>query len=165
MWQLVEELGLLGYIKQYPVNPITIVGGVVVIGVIVLFINASVRRRKATYFVAEHPGAAIVALHRDREEDWDYAENISIQKLNGETAHWFFLKPGIAALYVPAGENNLELYAHWARQAGGVIKMFKTEVATIKVIAERKGCYSLEYFIPEDRFIFSEYKNEFLFGR
>lgn len=165
MWQMVEELGLLGYIKQYPVNPITIIGCVVVIGVIVLFINASVRRRKAEYFVAENPGAAIVVLHRDRDGDWDYAANISIQKLNGETAHWFFLKPGIAALYLPVGENTLELYAHWARQAGGVIKMFKTDVTAINVTVERKGRYSLEYFIPEDSFIFSEYKNEFLFGR
>lgn len=165
MWQLVEELGLLGYIRQYPVNPITIIGGVIVIGVIALFINAAVRRRKAEYFVAEHPGAAIVVLHRDRGGDWDYATNISVQKLNGENAHWFFLKPAVAALYLPAGENTLELYAHWAQQGGGVVKMFKTDVTAIKVTAERKGRYSLEYCISEGRFIFSEYKNEFLFGR
>ena len=165
MEQLIKQLGLFGYIRQYPVNPITMVGGVLLIGIVVLIINAAVRKRSADKFAGKTPGAAIMVLHVRELGNQDYAENIRIQTLNGSPAHWFFLKPGIVALYLTPGENRLQLYADWARQHGKTIKMFQSNQTTISVTAHADGHYALEYCISEDKFIFSPYQNERIFGQ
>ena len=164
MEEFIKELGFWGYMQQYPINPITIVTIVIIIGIIVLFINGTIKRRKATQFLAQNAGAAIMTFHKKQIGSNDYADNIRIVRINNEPTSWFFLKPAIPAVYLKPGENHIELYAEWAR-GGMVIRMSKTDVKTIIVTAETEGRYSLEYYIPEDNYRFETYENERLFGK
>lgn len=160
----IDQLGFWGYMKKFPINPITIIGIVIIIGILVLIINASVRKSKADQYLTKYMGAAVMTFYKKNVGNTDYADTIRIAKLNDETAQWFFLKPGIPAIYLKPGENKLEVHSEWAR-GGRVIKMYKTEIVTLQVYAEQEGCYSLEYYIPDSRYIFEPYNNPKLFGK
>jgi hypothetical protein len=161
----IEELGFWGYMQRFPVNPITIVVGAIIIGIIVLFINASVKKRKANQFLTENIGSAIMTFHKKQIGNNDYANNIRIIKINNEPVHWFFLKPAIPAVYLKPGENCIELYADWARGGGSAVKMFKTDVTKTAVTVRPEGRYSLEYYIPENKYIFEPFENDGLLGK
>jgi hypothetical protein len=165
MGLLIEELGFWGYMHQFPINPITIVAGAIIIGIIVLFINATIKKNRAHQFLAKNADAAIMTFHKKKTGNNDYADNLRILKINGEPAHWFFLKPAIPAVYLKPGENRIELYAEWARGGGVSIKMFKTDVVRMSVTVKKEGHYSLEYHIPEKKYIFEPFENEKLFGK
>lgn len=152
----IRQLGFWGYMKQFPVNPITLVGSAVFIGIVVLFLNAALRKRGAGKFLMEHPGAAIMTFQKLTVGNPDYADNIRLEKLNNETPRWFFIKPAIPAIYLPVGESKLVLHADWARQGGGAIKKFKSKSVEITVCVESEGHYSLEYHIADDKFIFEK---------
>jgi len=151
----ISQLGFWGYMRRFPLNPITMVGGVVVIGIIVLVLNAIVRRRKAEQFVVENAGAVLMTFNKKRIGDTDYADNLRITKLNGETARWFFVKPMVPALYLKDGKNCLELHAEWARGGGVAVKRYRSDVEELQVEVQAGNSYSLEYNIPEAHFIFS----------
>jgi hypothetical protein len=165
MGSLIEELGFLGYIQRFPVNPITLVAGAIIIGIIVLFVNAAIKKNEANQFLLENIEAAIMTFHKKKIGNNDYADNIRIIKINDEPAHWFFLKPAIPAVYLESGENRIEVYAEWARGGGSSIKMFKTDVVEMIVTVKMEGHYSLEYYIPENKYIFEPFENEKLFGK
>jgi hypothetical protein len=154
----IDKLGFWGYMRQFPVNPITIVGCAVIAGVIVLFISASAKKRKASQFLLKNPGAAVMTFHKKQTGNPSYADNIRITKLNGETAPWFFIRPMIPALYLKPGENHIELHSDWARGGGVAIKMFKSDPVVLTVTAEQKGHYSLEYAIAENKYIFEPFR-------
>jgi hypothetical protein len=154
---MIEEMGFFGYIQKYPVNPITIVGGLVIIGIFALSIHANVKKRTANQFLAKNPGSAVMTFHKKKIGNNDYADNIRIVKLNGEDPYWFFVKTAIPAIYLKQGENQIELYADWARGSGVSIKMFQSEVVLITVVAEAEGHYSLEYCIPANTYIFEPF--------
>jgi hypothetical protein len=157
MGQMIQELGLFGYIQKFPVNPITMVCGAIVIGIIVLVINATGKKGKANKYLLENPGSAIMMFHKKNIGNNDYADNIRIVKLNDKIPQWFFIKPMVPAIYLKPGENKIELYADWARGGGVSIKMFKSEIVLITVSAKVEGSYSLEYYIPEKKFAFEPF--------
>ena|GEM_PF-2736768 len=159
-----KELGFLGYMQKYPVNPISMIGSVVVLGILVLIINSRVRRNRAQTFADKNLGAATVTLHKKQTANYDYADNIQVLKINGEKAKWFFIKPAIPAIYFKSGKNTVDLQADWARNENGAIKMYKSDIVTIDLHASADGHYSLEYYIPEDKFIFGKYENDRIFG-
>lgn len=159
----IEKLGFWGYMQRFPINPITIVAFVVLIGIGVMVLNASIKRRKANEYAARNIGAAVMTFHKREVGNRDYADNIRIMTINGEPAHWFFLKPAVPALYLKPGVNRLGLYSEWARGSKSV-SMHKSHYVTIEVEAQTEGHYSLEYFIPENRYIFEAYDNPKLFG-
>jgi hypothetical protein len=165
MESLIEEFGFLGYIQRFPVNPITLVAGAIIIGIIVLFINAAIKKNKANQFLVENIGAVIMTFHKKKIGNNNYADNIRIIKINNESAHWFFLRPAIPAVYLKPGENRIEVYAEWARGGGSSIKMFKTDVVEMVVTVKTERHYSLEYYIPENKYIFEPFENERLFGK
>jgi hypothetical protein len=156
MGQMIQELGLFGYIQKFPVNPITMVCGLIIIGIIVLVVNSVGKKRRANKYLLENPGSAIMIFHKKKIGNNDYADNIRIVKLNGENAQWFFVRPMIPALYLKPGENKIELFAEWAR-GGGSIKMFKSNIISMIVSAKTEGSYSLEYYIPESKYIFEPF--------
>ena len=156
--ELIKELGLWGYLQAHPINPITIIVGMIVIGIIVLFVNSSVKKRKAKQFLLENPGAALMTLHKKRNRNTDYADNIRIITLNGKKSHWFFVRPTIPAIYLKPGENEIILYSEWAR-GGTHIKMYKSGVISMKVSVITDGHYSLEYYIPENKYIFEQFSS------
>lgn len=160
----IDQLGFWGYMRQFPINPITIITFAVLIGLVVLFINAAVRRRKANAFLSQNLGAAVMTFHKKQVGNADYADNIRIVTLNGQQAPWFFLQPAVPALYLQAGENTLEVYAEWAR-GGTSIRMYSSHMVALQVNAQLEGHYSLEYYIPENRYIFAPYDNPKLFHK
>ena len=149
----IQQLGLWSYIQKYPVNPVTIVVVVFLIGVLLIFMIAAGRRRRAGQYMMRTPGAALLTFHKKNFGNTDYADNIRIVKLNGETAHWFFVRPMIPAIYLKPGENKLELHADWARSGFPAVKMHKSESVLLTVTAKADAQYSLEYYIPESRYI------------
>jgi hypothetical protein len=96
-------------------------------------------------------------FHKKKIGNNDYADNIRLVKLNGENPQWFFIKPMVPAIYLKPGENKIELYADWARGGGASIKMSKSEIVLITVSAKAEGSYSLEYYIPEKKFVFEPF--------
>jgi hypothetical protein len=155
--RMIGELGFFGYIQTYPVNPITLLGGLAVIGIAVLVMNAKAKRSGANRFLAENPGAALVTLHKKKIGNNDYADNIRVVTLNGQKPRWFFIKPAVPALYIKPGENRIELYADWAKGGGAAVKMYKSEPVLMTLAAETGGRYSLEYYIPEHTYIFEPF--------
>jgi hypothetical protein len=155
--QFIQELGLSGYLEKYPVNPISIVGLMVIIGILVLSINACAKMGKPSKYQVINPNAAIMTFHKKEIGNNDYADNIRIVKLNGKIPRWFFIKPSIPAIFLKLGKNDIELYAEWAIRGSGR-KMFKSDVISMSITAEEKGRYSLEYHIPEERYIFEPFE-------
>ena len=151
----IERLGFWGYMRQFPLNPITIVGGVIVIGILVLFINAYIRKSRAENAVGDNRKTAVMTFHKIKVGNNDYGDNIRIMECNGEKARWFFLRPAVPAIYLNPGSNVLELYTEWARGSQH-IKGHKSEVTQIVVKADGSGQYSLEYNIPENCYIFQK---------
>jgi hypothetical protein len=157
MGQLIDELGLLGYLLKYPVNPISIIATVVLIGIIVLIVNHKVLKSKATRYLVEYPGSAIVTLFKRKQGNDDYGDHLTPIKLNGERAHWFFVKPMAGAIYMRPGHNQIEIYTQWARGTGASTKFYSSPVTTLSLEVTYGGHYSLEYYIPEDRYIFEPF--------
>jgi Urocanate hydratase len=157
MKQLISQYGFLGYMQKFPFNPVTIFAVVVLIGAAILFMNVYVRRRAAEKFAVQNPGAALLTLHKRKIGNSDFGDNIRTSALNDEPVHWFFVKPAIPAIYLRPGENRLDVYAEWTRKIGGEIKKYKSKVQTVNIHASIEGSYSLEYYIPENRFIVGEF--------
>ncbi len=160
----IDELGFWGYMQRFPINPITIIGFFVIAGIVVLIVNAKVRKAGAQKFLAQNAGAAIMVFNKQKIGNYDYADNIRITKLNGKKAPWFFIKPAIPALYLKSGDNTIEVFSEWA-QGGSTIKMFKSSPVSLSLHVETESTYSLEYYIPENRYIFEKYENPQIFSK
>lgn len=70
------------------------------------------------------------------------------------------------AVYLSPGEHNIEVNAHWARHIRG--KRFKEYEAGPHHLCVEVGhgeLWSLEYFIPEKKFIFSRCNEKKMFKK
>lgn len=156
MWDLIKEKGFINYMQEYPINPISIVMVLLIIGIIVLVVNAKVRRSKAERFRQAHPDAALVIFGKQKIGNYDYADNIRIITVNNETVEWFFYKPNVPAMYVQAGHNEVVLYAEWARKKGSRITTYKSDKHTMQIDVRVNQIYTLEYYIPEGKYVLVE---------
>jgi hypothetical protein len=154
MWQTFQELGLKAYLLKFPVNPITIIGTTVILGIIVLIINSKVRRGQSERYLRANPGSALVILAKKAAANEFFGDNIRPVRLNGEKAYWFFVKPLVAAIYLKPGHNVLELYTQWATGGGLNIRIRKSKITALELMAQPGRQYCLAYYIPEDRYIF-----------
>jgi hypothetical protein len=155
IFRRISEMGFFDYMAKYPINPISIILATIVIGVVVFALVSRSKKRKADAQLAQNPAAATMIFRTTNMVlDDASADNISVLKLNGEEAHWFFAKPTVPAVYLTPGSNTLELYAHWARNKG--FKQYKTEPVVLTLTAE-PGCrYTLEYHIASQRYLFEQ---------
>ncbi len=147
MWDLIKEIGFINYMRTYPLNPISLILSVVVIGTIVLTVNAKVKKKRAKLYLKENPNATILVFGKQHVGHTDYGDNIRIVNLNEQKAHWFFYKPQVPAIYINEGTNTIELYTEWARKSGPVIKQYKSPVTSIKIDIEQDKIYYLSYCI------------------
>jgi len=146
-----QQMGVWEFLRRYPVNPITVVAGAVLLGILVLVVVYGARRRKARQYRFETADAALM-LYPPQGAGW--GANIKIARLNGETAHWFFAKPAVPALYLRPGENRLELHAEWASGSAPFVKMHRSDQVTLTLDVRPEGRYLLLYSVEEARYIF-----------
>ncbi|MDR2914289.1 MAG: hypothetical protein LBV74_05600 [Tannerella sp.] len=153
MMELIEELGLLGYLQKYPVNPITIVGCMIIIGIVVLIINAKIKKKNAEK--QKPAGAATVILQKRNVQNNTYAENVRVHSINGKPAPWFFYKLAAAVYFLP-GQNTVEIYAEWARREAGKVKMYRTEPVRLTMTVSADKIYALHYHIDSQEYLLTE---------
>ncbi|MFV0466886.1 MAG: hypothetical protein ACK5ML_12615 [Lachnospiraceae bacterium] len=159
------ELSWIWYILQSIIyHPALSIGLVIIFMIGVYTINMKIRKQKANQFLDQHAGAATMTFFKKKVGDANYADTIRIVMLNGEKAQWFFLRPAIPAIFLKNGENKIELYAEWARGTK-ISDIKRSGHITLIVQARSEGHYSMEYYIPENRFIFEPYENERIFGK
>lgn len=148
------------YMALHPINPVSMVVGVVIVGIVVLFINAKIRKRKAGYFLVDNPDASILILGKLRVGDVNYADSIQVVSVNNQKVNWFFYRPMIPAIYIKPGHNEIVLYAKWARSKGGRIANYKSEIITLPIDIKVNERYSLEFHIPENKCEFKIYEGK-----
>lgn len=151
-FDLIREIGSFEWIRRYPVNPVTMVAAVVLIGIIVLVINSKKRKRIAD--AARPQDASIVILKSIDPSAGGLAENVRVVSANGEKAPWFFFRT-FPAIYLSPGENRLELYAEWA-SGGRIAKFYKTDLQGLTLQIEPSKVYVLEYDIEQGIYLFYE---------
>lgn len=151
-FKLIREIGFLEWIQRYPINPVTIVGAVIIIGFVILIINSKIKKRIAESMRPEN--ASIILLKSIDPSAGGLADNVRVVSANGEDAPWFFFKT-LPAIYLRPGENRLELYAEWAR-GGRIAKFFKTDLQGLTLHIEPNKVYVLEYDIEQGIYLFSE---------
>ncbi|MDR1298617.1 MAG: hypothetical protein LBO05_14945 [Deltaproteobacteria bacterium] len=163
MWEMISLMGPRAYFEQYPLNPISIVGAAVIIGIIVLIVNSKVRKSASRRYLLDHPGSATVVLAKVKTggEGRYYGDNIRPLRLNGEKAHWFFIRPMTGAIFLKPGRNSLVVRAQWTQGGGFDIKIVKSPPVTLDLVADVSARYSLEYLIPEERYIFTKLPQEY----
>jgi hypothetical protein len=154
--KLIRELGLEGWLREYPINPVTIIAGVVVLGIIVLIVNAKVRKRRALDNKPSADAAVVILQMRNSLQNLTWADNVRVEAVNGGPAHWFFHK-AVAAIWLRAGENTLTLHAEWARRKSAYgFKTFKTPSVRLVIDVSAEEVYALHYHIERERYILTE---------
>jgi hypothetical protein len=156
MPELMQQMGLIAYMQQYPLNPISLIGGIVILGIIILFIAYKLKKGQSEKYLLAYPGSALVSFEKLHPNDGAYGDNIRPLELNGQPAHWFFVKPNIGGMYLKPGRNLVVVYAQWADLRALVKPIRSSLPKTLELIVDPSGLYSLEYYIPEDRYIFNK---------
>lgn len=130
-----------------------------IIGLPVVFIEG----RNTSAYTKVNPNVVILTTFKKNVADNDWADNLIIKSVNGNTAIQFLLAPGIPAVYLPCGESKIVVVAKWSRKKGILIKTTATPKKELQVTTEKGKNYSLEYNISSERFVFEEYDNPDLF--
>lgn len=152
----IKELGFWEYLKRFPLNPISLICGVVALGALALALKAALRKLRARVFLARYPDAAILTFGKTQGANSRYAENIRILSRNGEAPRMFFARPAVPAIYLSPGNNVLRLSAWWVRKEGGALRKYKSPVLSMGVVVKPKGMYRLAYHIPTDAYMLTE---------
>ena len=95
-----------------------------------------------------------------------HSSSTEICRIDGLRAEAFLYCVGVQAVYLSPGEHNIEVNAHWARHIRG--KRFKEYEAGPHHLCVEVGhgeLWSLEYFIPEKKFIFSRCNEKKMFKK
>lgn len=145
--ELIRKMGFGNWIKTYPVNPITIVLTVVIIGFIVLIVNANTKKKNAERNKVE--GAALLILKKQNSFNNNFAEQIRVVEINGEKAQWFFYKTR-PAVYLKPGKNELIVYAEWAQS---IKRIIKTAPRKIELSVDYDSVYTIYYKIEIDQYL------------
>lgn len=145
--ELIRKMGFGNWIKTYPVNPFTIVLTVLIIGFIVLAVNAKTKKKNAERTKVE--GAALLILKKQNSFNNNFAEQIRVMDINGERAEWFFYKTR-PALYLKPGKNELIVYAEWAQS---IRKIIKTAPRKIVINVDYDSIYTIYYKIETDEYL------------
>ncbi|RRD40899.1 hypothetical protein EII29_00150 [Leptotrichia sp. OH3620_COT-345] len=144
---LIRKMGFSNWIGTYPVNPLTIVTTVLIIGFIVLIVNAKVKKNNAKRNKVE--GAALVILKKQNSFNNDFAEQVRVMEVNGKKADCFFYKTR-PAIYLDPGKNELIVYAEWAQS---IQKFFKTKPEKINLNLNYNTVYTLYYIIETQQYL------------
>ena len=105
-------------------------------------------------------------LHKRHAGNPNYSSSTEICRIDGLRAEAFLYCVGVQAVYLSPGEHNIEVNAHWARHIRG--KRFKEYEAGPHHLCVEVGhgeLWSLEYFIPEKKFIFSRCNEKKMFKK
>lgn len=76
MEYLIEQIkqeGFWSFIEKHPINPITIVASLIIIGVIILIVNAKVKKRRASQYLARNPDSAVISMTVDAQKKGHYS--------------------------------------------------------------------------------------------
>ncbi len=152
--ELIRQLGFGGWLRTYPVNPVTMIAGVVVLGIIVVIVNAKVRKRRALDNKPAHDAATVVVQRRNAINS-KWADNVSVDSVNGGKAHWFFHK-AVQAVYLAPGENEVVVHAKWAERRQGKIVFLNTPAVTLKIDVSADGIYALHYHFGRQKYLLTE---------
>lgn len=145
--KLIGEIGFGNWINTYPINPLTILATVLIIGFTILIVNAKIKKENAERNKVE--GAALVILKKQNSFNNDFAEQIRIVEVNGEKADWFFHKTR-PAIYLKPGKNELIVYAEWAQS---IQKFFKTVPEKLHLDLNYDTIYTLYYIIEIQKYL------------
>lgn len=148
--ELIKKMGFVEWINKYPINPITMVAIVIIIGIIVLILNAKIRKKNAQKHKVQ--GSSIIILKKQNFANIDFAEQIRVQKINGEKANWFFYKTR-PAIYIIPGQNEVIAYAFWAKS---IQKLISTKPKKLYLQIEENKVYSLYYMIQTEQYFICE---------
>ncbi len=148
--ELIREMGFMEWLRCYPVNPITMVMTVLIFGMLVLLLNAKIRKKNAEKNKPE--GAAILVLKKQNSFNDNFAEQVRVLKVNGRQGQWFFYKAR-PAIYLPPGDNEIVVYAEWAQS---VQKLFKTESKKLQLKVKQDTVYTLYYVIQTAQYLIYE---------
>lgn len=148
--ELIKKIGFLPWIKTYPINPLTLVAFTVMFGIIVLIINAKVRRRNAERNWTE--GDALVILKKQNMSFLPLAEQVQVSDVDGDFVNWFFYKMR-PAIYLSPGKRDLTVYAEWSKS---IHTHYKTDPRMIQVSIKPDGIYSLYYLIETGEYLLCE---------
>ncbi len=151
--ELINQMGLVDWIKTYPINPFTIFGAIILLGLIIIILVRTIRRRKSEF--RKPKGASILVLSKRNSFNKELADEIKVFELNGEKAHWFFYSSGIA-VYLKPGENKLKVCAKWASLSGKSLNTNQTQETEITITVEANKIYSINYDKTSMKYIISE---------
>ncbi len=151
--ELINKMGFMEWIKAYPLNPFTIFGTIILLGLVIIIVVRTIRRRKSE--IRKPKGAATLVLSKRNSFNKDLADEIKVFEINDEKAHWFFYSSGIA-VYLEPGENKLKVCAKWASLSGNSVKTTQTNEQELIITAEADKIYSINYDKQAMRYILSE---------
>ncbi len=124
------------------------------------------QRRKLKRMREANMNSAIVMLHKRHAGNMDYASYNQVNRIDGMRTETFLYRVGVPAVYLAPGDHVVEVESTWARHIRGQrMKSFKAGPKTIEVSVEAGQYWSLEYYIPEKRFVFEKCDPEHLFKR
>lgn len=124
------------------------------------------QKKKMSRLSSANTHSSIVLLHKRHAGNPNYSSSTEICRIDGLRAEAFLYCVGVQAVYLSPGEHNIEVNAHWARHIRG--KRFKEYEAGPHHLCVEVGhgeLWSLEYFIPEKKFIFSRCNEKKMFKK
>lgn len=149
-FELIKELGFGKWISLYPINPVTIVVFAALIGILIIFLNARLRKSHSENNKVE--GSSILFLNKKNPFNEKLATQIEVKEINGKKAVWF-RHQSRPAIYLVPGDNTLTLYATWA---SSIRRSVKTETKTLTVRAKPNNVYTMYYLINSNQYLMVE---------
>lgn len=137
-----------------------------IVSVLILYVVFEMQKKKMSRLSSANTHSSIVLLHKRHAGNPNYSSSTEICRIDGLRAEAFLYCVGVQAVYLSPGEHNIEVNAHWARHIRG--KRFKEYEAGPHHLCVEVGhgeLWSLEYFIPEKKFIFSRCNEKKMFKK
>lgn len=137
-----------------------------VLSVLIIYVVFELQKKKMKRLSSANTHSAIVLLHKRHAGNPNYSSSNEILRIDGLRAEAFLYCVGVQAVYLSPGEHDIEVNASWARHIRGKrFKEYEAGARHLRVEVGHGELWSLEYFIPEKKFIFAKCSEKNMFKR